>query len=126
MSRREKLQNEINTLEDAILYAKGRGIKNLEEAGFLLEKVRKFFEQGTWNIAEKELDKAAGIKNSQWYLEFIERRKIEGGKGGERRFKNDGLCEKYGHIMVMIRISHVRWFYQCRICNKRGKRRSIK
>ena len=124
--RREKLQDEMNTLEDAILYAEDKGVSGLKEAKLLLDKAKNLFEQGTWSKAESELSKASSIISSDWYNEFIERREKEGGKLGERRFKEDGLCEKYGHLMVKVRISHVRWFYQCRVCGKRSKRQSIK
>lgn len=130
-NREGKLREEISTLEDAILYADSKGVKNLEEAQLLLNKVKKFFEQGTWGMAEKEFSKAIGIKSSQWYREFIEKREEQRVKtGGEAtaqtRFIGDGLCGKYGHLMVRIRLSNVRWYYQCRICGKRGKYRSIK
>jgi hypothetical protein len=121
-NRGEKLQDEITTLEDAILYSEGIGVKELEEAKNLLRKVRKLFEQGTWSMAENELSKANNIKNSQWYQQFKERR--EGEKGN--RFIGDGLCGKYGHLMVKVRLSNVRWYYQCRLCKKRGKSQSIK
>ena len=121
-NRGEKLQDEMSTLEDAILYAEGMGVKELEAAKNLLKKVKKLFEQGTWSMAENELSKASNIKNSQWYREFIEKR--EGEKGN--RFVGDGLCRKYGHNMVKVRLSNVRWYYQCRLCGKRGKSQSIK
>jgi hypothetical protein len=121
-NRGEKLQDEITTLEDAILYAENSEVKELEEARNLFSKVRKLFEQGTWSMAENELSKANNIKNSQWYREFLEKR--EGEKGN--RFIGDGLCGKYGHLMVKIRLSNVRWYYQCRLCKKRGKSQSIK
>ena len=121
-SRGEKIQDEITALEDAILYAESKGVKGLEEAKNLINKVKRFFEQGTWSMAEKGLSKAIEIKNSKWYLEFMEKRKEEKGN----RFVGDGLCGKYGHIMVKIRLSNVRWYYQCRLCKKRGKSQSIK
>jgi len=121
-SRGEKIQDEITALEDAILYAESKGVKGLEEAKNLINKVKRFFEQGTWSMAEKGLSKAIEIKNSKWYLEFMEKRKEEKGN----RFVGDGLCGKYGHLMVKVRLSNVRWYYQCRLCKKRGKSQSIK
>ena len=124
-NRGEKLLDEMSTLEDAILYAENMGVKDLKEAKNLLNKVRKFFEQGAWSMAERALSNAIVIKSSQWYREFMEKR--EGGKAAEQgRFAGDGLCGKYGHVMVQIRLSNVRWYYQCRLCGKRGKYRSIK
>lgn len=120
-SRGEKLNEEISNLEDAILFAESRGYKGLEDAKHLLERVKKFFEQGTWSMAEKELSKADSIKDSDWYRELVEKRE----KGNER-FESDGLCSKYGHEMVKIKLSNVRWYYQCRLCKKSGKSRSIK
>ena len=126
-NRGEKLEYEMSTLEDAILYAESIGEKELEEAKVLLKKVKKFFDQGTWSMAERELLKVDEIKNSHWYREFIEKREGEGSKTEEqKRFVGDGLCRKYGHIMVQIRLSNVRWYYQCRLCKKRGKSGSIK
>ena len=129
-SRRERLRNEIYTLEDAILYAESKGISGLEEARNLLAKVKRNFEQGTWSTAERELSKAAEIKSSKWFLEFTKKREDKV-KTGEKesepsRFEGDGLCGKYGHFMVKIRLSNVRWYYQCRICGKRGKSQSFK
>lgn len=121
-SRGEKIQDEITALEDATLYAEGKGIKELDEAKNLLNRVKRYFEQGTWSMAERELTMANEIKNSKWYLEFIEKRKEEKGN----RFVGDGLCGKYGHLMVKIRLSNVRWYYQCRLCKKKGKSQSIK
>jgi threonine synthase len=121
-TRGEKIQDEITALEDAILYAESKGVKGLEEAKNLINKVKRFFEQGTWSMAEKGLSKAIEIKNSKWYLEFMEKRKEEKGN----RFVGDGLCGKYGHLMVKVRLSNVRWYYQCRLCKKRGKSQSIK
>jgi hypothetical protein len=118
-SRGAKLNEDINTLEDAILYAESREIKGLDGAKSLLNKIKKFYEQGTWSIAERELQKAEQIKNSEWYLEFAEKRK----KG---RFAEDGLCQKYGHDMIKIKMSNVRWYYQCRLCKKTGKGQSIR
>ena len=43
-----------------------------------------------------------------------------------KRFQDDGLCPKYGHIMVKVKLSNVRWFYECRICKRTGKSQSIK
>ncbi|UCE73900.1 MAG: hypothetical protein JSV56_12910 [Methanomassiliicoccales archaeon] len=126
-NREEKLRNELSTLEDAILYAENKGIKDLAEGKKLLERASKFFEQGTWSIAEKELSQADTIKESQWYREFLEKIKgIEGKLREPIRFVDDGLCGKYGHLMVKVRLSNVRWYYQCRICKKRGKSQSIK
>jgi len=122
-SRGEKLRAEITTLEDAILYAEGKGQKDLEESKTLIERIKKFFDQGTWSMAEKELSKTTKIKSSNWYLEFVEKRSKAKEPG---RFEKDGLCNKYGHLMVQIRLSNVRWYYQCRICGKRGKYRSLK
>ncbi|UCG68591.1 MAG: hypothetical protein JSV09_12390 [Thermoplasmata archaeon] len=120
-SRGEKLNEEISDLEDAILFAESKGFKDIEWAKSLLERVRKFLDQGTWSMAERELSKAGSIKGSDWYIGFIE------GRGEEKgRFEDDGLCSKYGHEMVMIKLSNVRWYYQCRLCKKRGKSRSIK
>ncbi len=124
-NRGEKLQDEMSTLEDAILYAESIGINELQEAKSLLEKVKKFFEQGTWSMAESELSKADNIKNSPWYREFVEKRQAKKAMG-EGRFIGDGLCGKYGHLMVKVRLSNVRWYYQCRLCKKRGKSESIK
>lgn len=121
-SRGEKIQDEITALDDAILYAESKGIKELGEAKNLINRVKRFFEQGTWSMAEKELSKANEIKSSKWYLEFIEKRKEEKGN----RFVGDGLCGKYGHLMVKTRLSNVRWYYQCRLCKKTGKSQSIK
>lgn len=121
-SRGEKLRGEITTFEDAILYAESHKIKDLEEAKNLLERVKKFFEQGTWSMAERELQKAEHIKNSNWYLEFLENRN----KGESGRFLEDGLCGKYGHVMVKVKLSNVRWYYQCRLCKKKGKSQSLK
>jgi hypothetical protein len=126
-NREEKLRNELSTLEDAILYAESRNITDLAEAKRLLDRINKFFEQGTWSMAEKELSQADTIKESQWYREFLEKRKgVEEKSGEPKRFIGDGLCGKYGHLMVKIRLSNVRWYYQCRICKKRGKSQSIK
>ncbi len=126
-NRGEQLRNEISTLEDAILYAESVGVKELEDAKALLTKVKVFFEQGTWNIAERALSGSASIKNNQWYREFVEKRETECGKTSKpRRFVGDGLCGKYGHNMVKIRVSHRRWYYQCRLCQKRGKYQAIK
>jgi len=124
-NRGEKLRDEMSTLEDAILYAESIGVKELEEAKGLLEKVKKFFKQGTWSMAERELSKADNIKNSHWYREFVKKRE-ERKAMGQGRFIGDGLCSKYGHLMVKVRLSNVRWYYQCRLCKKRGKSESIK
>ena len=121
-NRGKVLRDEINTLEDAILYAENKGEKGLEEAKAILEKIKKFFDQGTWGVVEKELVKAKDVKESTWFIEFINKRAEA--KGG--RFQDDGLCGKYGHEMVQIRISNVRWFYECRLCKKRGKKGSIR
>ena len=121
-NRGKVLEDEISTLQDAILYAESKGEKDLEEAKALLEKIKTFFEQGTWSVVERELVKAKEIKESKWFMDFIDKReKVKGG-----RFANDGLCGKYGHEMVQIRLSNVRWFYECRICKKQGKKGSIK
>ncbi len=122
-NRGERIKDELSTLEDAILYAENSGVKGLEDAKNLLNRIRRYFEQGTWSMAEKEISKANEIKNSQWYNEFIEKRKEAKEQG---RFAGDGLCGKYGHLMVKIRLSNVRWYYQCRLCKKRGKSQSIK
>lgn len=124
-NRGEKLQDEMSTLEDAILYAESIGIEELEEAKGLLEKVKKFFEQNTWSMAERELSKADNIKNAPWYSEFVEKREAKTAMD-QGRFIGDGLCGKYGHLMVKVRLSNVRWYYQCRLCKKRGKSESIK
>lgn len=121
-NRGKDLENEISTLEDAILYAESKGEKNLEEAKALLEKIKIFFEQGTWSVVEKELAKTEDITGSEWFIDFIEK-KLQA-KGG--RFIEDGLCGKYGHEMIQIKISNVRWFYECRICKKQGKKGSIR
>ena len=121
-NRGKVLEDEISTLEDAILYAESKGEKDLEEAKTLLDKIKKFFGQGTWSVVERELYKAKEIKESKWYMGFIDKR--EKAKGS--RFPEDGLCGKYGHEMVQIKISNVRWFYECRICKKQGKKGSIK
>jgi hypothetical protein len=127
--RETKLRNEISLLEDVILYAKSKGEKNLESEEQLLRKVQRYFEQGTWSAAERELLQAEWVRNSKWYMEFIERRKIEGigdpRKGDSIRFIGDGLCKKYGHLEVKICMSNVRWYYQCRLCGRRGKSQSI-
>lgn len=130
-NRGEQLQDEISTLEDAILYAESLGEKDLEEAKALLSKIKRFFEQGTWSMAERVLSEAASIKSYHWYREFVEKREAEKGKTSGKasehgRFIGDGLCGKYGHNMVQIRISHRRWYYQCRLCGKRGKYQAIK
>lgn len=128
--REAKLRNEISLLEDVILYAKSKGETDLDSEERLLNKVRRYFEQGTWSMAERELFQAEWVKNSKWYMEFIKKREEEGageGQNGEvKRFIGDGLCKKYGHIQVKIRMSNVRWYYQCRLCGKRGKYQSIK
>jgi hypothetical protein len=121
-NRGKDLENEISTLEDAILYAESRGEKDLAEAKAILEKVRIFFEQGTWSVVERELAKTGHIMGSEWYIDFIEK-KIRANGG---RFVNDGLCGKYGHEMVQVKMSNVRWFYECRICKKQGKKASIR
>ena len=121
-NRGKVLEDEITTLEDAILFAESKGEKDLEEAKALLDKIKMFFEQGTWSVVERELAKAGDVKASKWYVDFLEMR--ETAKGG--RFANDGLCGKYGHEMIQIKISNVRWFYECRICKKQGKKGSIK
>lgn len=121
-NRGKVLEDEISTLEDAILHADSKGEKGLEEAKALLEKVKIFFEQGTWSVVERELAKTEDIIGSEWFIDFIEK-KVQA-KGG--RFFEDGLCEKYGHEMVQIRLSNVRWFYECRICKKQGKKGSIR
>lgn len=130
-SRRERLQDEISTLEDAILFAESEEIKDLKEAKALLNKVKRYFEQGTWSMAERELSKNEAIKNSDWYREFTEKRDKEKGRAEGQtpkqiRFIGDGLCGKYGHNMVKVKLSNVRWYYQCRLCGKRGKSQSIK
>ncbi|UCF08763.1 MAG: hypothetical protein JSW28_03470, partial [Thermoplasmata archaeon] len=117
-NRGELLKEEISTLEDAILYAEGKGEKQTGEAKALLDRVKRFFEQGTWSSAERELSRGENIKTMPWFLEFMQKRvEARKGKGGERlsssgRFHDDGLCGKYGHEMVQIRMSNVRWFYQ--------------
>lgn len=121
-NRGKALENEISTLEDAILYADGLGEKDLAEARAILEKVQLFFDQGTWSVVERELSKTGHIIESAWYRQFIEKRLQA--KGG--RFPNDGLCGKYGHEMVQIKMSNMRWFYECRICKKQGKTASIR
>ncbi len=121
-NRGKVLEDEISTLEDAIFYAESKGEKGLEEAKILLDKIKKFFEQGTWSVVERELVNAKGIKESNWYMDFLENR--EKAKGG--RFIDDALCRKYGHEMIQIKISNVRWFYECRICKKQGKKGSIR
>ncbi len=127
--REEKLRTEISLLEDAIIYAKSKGEKDLETHEQLLGKVQRYFEQGTWSMAERELSRAQLAINSKWYLDFITKREKEGmgnvHKGEPRRFIGDGLCKKYGHIQVKIRLSNVRWYYQCRLCGKKGKSQSI-
>jgi hypothetical protein len=72
-------------------------------------------------MAEKELSSADSIKSSDWYRKLAEKR-----EKGHERFESDGLCGKYGHEMVKIKLSNVRWYYQCRLCKKSGKSRSIK
>jgi hypothetical protein len=121
-NRGKALEDEISTLEDAILHAESKGEKGLEEAKTLLEKVKIFYEQGSWGIVEKELAKTEDIIGSDWFIDFIEK-KVQA-KGG--RFIDDGLCGKYGHEMIQINISTVRWFYECRICKKQGKKASIR
>jgi hypothetical protein len=121
-NRGEDLKNEISTMEDAILYAESKGEKDLEEAKAILEKIKIFFEQGSWGVVEKELAKTGDIIGSDWFIDFIEK-KLQA-KGG--RFIDDGLCQKYGHEMVQIKMSNVRWFYECRICKKQGKKASIR
>jgi hypothetical protein len=121
-NRGKVLEDEISTLEDAILHAESKGEKGLEEAKVLLDKIKIFFEQGTWGVVEKELAKTEDIIGSEWFIDFIEK-KVQA-KGG--RFIEDGLCQKYGHEMVQIKISNVRWFYECRICKKKGKKGSIR
>lgn len=116
------LEDQISTLEDAIIYAESIGEKNLDGARALVERMRKFFEQGTWSVVERELSKSQDVMELKWYREFLERR--EEAKGG--RFAGDGLCAKYGHEMVQIRMSNVRWFYECRLCKKKGRSRSIR
>ena len=127
--REAKLRNEISLLEDAILYAKSKGEKDLESGDQLLNKVRRFFEQGTWSMAESELLRAEWLRNSKWYMEYIKKREEEGiedaQNGNVKRFIGDGLCKKYGHIQVKIRMSNVRWYYQCRLCGKRRRSQSI-
>jgi hypothetical protein len=128
--REPKLRNEIFLLEDVILYAKSKGEKDLDSEEQLLKKVRRYFEQGTWSMAERELLRAEWLRNSKWYMELIKKREEEGivdAQNGEvRRFIGDGLCKKYGHIQVKIRMSNVRWYYQCRLCGKRKRSQSIK
>jgi hypothetical protein len=75
--REAKLRNEISLLEDAILYAKSKGEKDLDSEEQLLKKVRRFFEQGTWSMAERELLQAEWLRNSKWYMEFIKKREEE-------------------------------------------------
>jgi hypothetical protein len=126
-NRGDKLRDEITTLEDAILYAEHRGEGDLEGGKTLLSRIQQFFDQGTWSSAERLLEKAQDIRETGWYLEFTEKR--EQGKfrsGEQRRFQEDGLCPKYGHIMVKVKLSNVRWFYECRICKKTGKSQSLK
>jgi hypothetical protein len=127
--REAKLRNEISLLEDAILYAKSKGEKDLDSEEQLLKKVRRFFEQGTWSMAERELLQAEWLRNSKWYMEFIKKREEEGivhaQNGNVKRFIGDGLCKKYGHVQVKIRMSNVRWYYQCRLCGKRKRSQSI-
>ncbi|UCE38217.1 MAG: hypothetical protein JSW00_02980 [Thermoplasmata archaeon] len=130
IKRGDKLREEISLLEDSILYSESKGVKDLDEAKKLLARVKRLFEQGTWSAAERELSRSENVKNSLWYLEFIKKREEEGTKtqeisGEPRRFKGDGLCGKYGHLMVKVRLSNVRWYYQCRLCKKRGKSQSI-
>jgi len=121
-NRGKELENEISTLEDAILYAESKGEKNLDEAKAVLKKVKTFFEQGSWGVVERELAKTGHIIGSDWFIEFMAK-KVQA-KGG--RFIDDGLCQKYGHEMVQIKMSNVRWFYECRICKKQGKKASIR
>jgi hypothetical protein len=127
--REAKLRNEISLLEDVIIYAKSKGEKDLDSEEQLLNKVRRYFEQGTWSMAERELLGAEWLRTSKWYMEFIKKREEEGigdGQNGKvRRFIGDGLCKKYGHIQVKIRMSNVRWYYQCRLCGKRRRSQSI-
>jgi hypothetical protein len=125
--REAKLRNKINLLEDVILYARSKGEKDLDSEKQLLKKVQRYFEQGTWSAAERELEQAQGVRDSKWYTEFVKKREKEGITSGDAiRFIGDGLCKKYGHIQVKIRMSNVRWYYQCRLCGKRGKSQSIK
>ena len=66
----------------------------------VVEKVKKFFEQGSWGVVEKELAKAEDIIWSDWYIDFIKKKvKAYGG-----RFIGDGLCGKYGHEMIQVKI----------------------
>ncbi len=127
--REVKLRNQISLLEDAIIYAKSQGGKDLDSEEQLLKKVRRFFEQGTWSMAERELLQAEWLRNSKWYMEFIKKREEEGiedaQNGNVKRFIGDGLCKKYGHTQVKIRMSNVRWYYQCRLCGKRRRSQSI-
>jgi hypothetical protein len=126
-NRGDKLRHDIKTLEDAILYAESKGEGDLEEAKHLLARIQQFFDQGTWSQAEKLLSQTQDVKEKGWYLEFIEKRDQGKYKSGEQqRFQDDGLCPKYGHIMVKVKLSNVRWFYECRICKKTGKSHSIK
>jgi hypothetical protein len=128
--REAKLRNEISLLEDVILYAKSKGEKDLDSEGQLLKKVKRYYEQGTWSMAERVLSQAEWVRNTKWYIEFIKKREEEGigdGQDGEAiRFIGDGLCKKYGHLQVKIRMSNVRWYYQCRLCGKRRRSQSIK
>ena len=127
--REAKLRNGISLIEDAIIYAKSKGEKDLDSEERLLKKVRRFFEQGTWSMAERELFQAEWVRNSKWYMEFIKKREEEGigdvQNGNVKRFIGDGLCKKYGHLQVKIRMSNVRWYYQCRLCGKRKRSQSI-
>jgi hypothetical protein len=126
-SRGDILRDNISTLEDAIIYAESIGEGELEEAKNLLLRIQQFFDQGTWSQAEKILLQTDELKNTKWYKEYLEKRESARYKSGEQlRFEGDGLCGKYGHIMVKVKLSNVRWFYECRICKKTGKSQSIK
>ena len=123
--RGENLEKEITTLVDAMLFAEN--IKELDLSTFKekLEKIENAFTSGSWSLAEKKLQELEHTKSEDWYVEFVGKRKAALEKSGTNRFKNDGLCKKYGHHMIKVRLSNVRWYYVCNFCGKQGKKASI-
>ena len=130
-TRYENLKQEISNFEDAIMYGKMKE-KNVGKAEKILQRTKILFEQGSWGSAERLVEKLSIFKKSSWFVDFVEKRNANGMKAFSKdnktvvRFVGDGLCDKYGHLMVKVQLSNVRWFYQCRICKKRGKFRSIR
>ncbi len=125
-ARGEKLEMEITTLTDAILFAekiKDMDISHLKQK---VEDVKTAFENGSWSLAEKKLTQMEDIQSQDWYLEYVGKRGQAIAKSGNPRFKMDGLCGKYGHHMVKVLLSNIRWYYICSFCDKRGRKASIR